>query len=195
MNLWIATSNKGKLAEFRSLLSPIQIHSPAELSVYSYPAETGKTFLDNARLKARSLKSMKPQDWVVGEDSGLEAEGLGGLPGIHSARYAGERASDAENNAKLLKMMQLRAGPNRAAQFRCTIVAFSPNGTEHVIEGLLQGEISSQARGTTGFGYDPVFIPKGETLTLAELGLAKKNAISHRAQAIRQLSDLLKSST
>ena len=192
MNLWLATSNKGKIAEFRSLLPDMQIHSPAELAVYSYPIENGKTFLDNAHIKAKSLRSMKPENWVVGEDSGLEVEGLGGLPGIHSARYAGERASDAENNAKLLKMMQIRAGPNRAALFRCTLVVFAPNGAEHVIEGLLRGQIASQARGLSGFGYDPVFIPEGETQTLAELGPAKKNTLSHRAAAIKQLAQLLR---
>ncbi len=189
MDLWVATTNKGKLAEFKSLMEPqgVIIHSPNELKSYFPPKEDGATFEANARLKSRSMKVMKPGVWVIGEDSGLEAEGLGGLPGIHSARYAGEKAGDAENCAKLLKMMQIRAGDNRKAIFRCTIVAYSPEGVEHIIQGEMPGTIAMKATGTVGFGYDPVFIPEGETKTLAELGPAVKNKISHRASAIRAL--------
>lgn len=193
MDLWVATTNQGKLSEFKSLMEQqgVIIHSPKELKSYFPPKETGATFEDNARLKSRSMKVMKSGVWVLGEDSGLEAEGLGGLPGIHSARYAGEKAGDAENCAKLLKMMQIRAGDNRKAVFRCTIVAYSPEGIEHVIQGEMSGTIASKASGTVGFGYDPVFIPEGETKTLAELGLAVKNRISHRANAIRTLLALM----
>jgi XTP/dITP diphosphohydrolase len=194
LDLWIATSNQGKLSEFKSLLAGIQIHSPSEMPVYSYPKETGKTFVDNARLKARSLSALKKQFWVVGEDSGLEVEGLEGMPGIFSARYAGDRASDSENCAKVLKMLQIRSPLNRRAQFRCVIVAMDPQGQEHIIEGILKGEISQQSRGRSGFGYDPIFIPEGHSQTLAEMGGAK-NAISHRAKATRELSELLKAST
>jgi XTP/dITP diphosphohydrolase len=193
-NLWIATSNQGKLSEFKSLLTGIQIRSPGEMPVYSYPKETGKTFEENARIKARSLSALKRQDWVVGEDSGLEVEGLDGMPGIFSARYAGDRASDAENSAKVLKMLQIRSPLNRRAQFRCVIVAVDPKGHEHVVEGLLKGEIALQARGRTGFGYDPIFVPEGHTQTLAEMGPAK-NAISHRSQATRLLNQLLATQT
>lgn len=189
-HLWVATSNRGKLAEFKSLLPGIQIHSPGELKVYSFPPETGQTFVDNARIKARSLQSVVKDAWVVGEDSGLEVEGLNGLPGVHSARYAGERASDAENNAKLLKMVQVRSPLNRSARFICTMVVYSPNGQEHVLEGHLNGQIALQARGTTGFGYDPVFIPEGFEQTMAEMG-PKKNGISHRAIAVKKLLSLI----
>jgi XTP/dITP diphosphohydrolase len=190
--LWVATTNPGKLNEFRNLMSQTaDIHSSGEIKVYSQPPENGKTFEENARIKARSLKAMKPGTWVVADDSGLEVEGLGGLPGIHSARYAGEKARDPENVAKLLKMMALRSATNRTAQFRCVFVVYDPTGKEHVIEGTVKGTISTAARGTTGFGYDPVFIPDGQTKTYSELGIAVKNQGSHRAQAIQKLARLL----
>lgn len=186
--LWVATTNQGKLNEFRNILgSSVEIHSVNELKVYSAPPETGKTFVDNARIKARSMKALRPGEWVVADDSGLEAEGLGGLPGVHSARYAGDKASDAENVAKLLKMIQIRSAGNRAARMLCVLVAFDPQGNEHVIEGIVKGQIATTARGKTGFGYDPVFIPEGREQTYAELGPAVKNQSSHRSQAIREL--------
>lgn len=193
MELWVATTNKGKLNEFRNLTASvgITIKSPADLPVYSSPAETGATFLDNARIKARTMKAIKPECWVAAEDSGLEVEGLGGMPGIHSARYGGPKASDAENNAKVLKMLQIRSPANRKACFKCCIVAFGPDGVEHVFEGRVDGQISTASKGKEGFGYDFVFIPDGETKTFAELGVAFKNKISHRAQAIRQLIGIL----
>ncbi len=191
-DLWIATSNQGKLSEFKSLIPGFQIHSPKELSFYAYPKETGKTFLENARLKAKSFKALKSDQWVLGEDSGLMVEALSGLPGIHSARYAGEKASDGENNAKLLKMMQLRAGPNRSAKFVCSIVVYSPAGKEYAIEAELSGQIGSTLKGQSGFGYDALFIPEGETKTLGEMDPAKKNLISHRAKALKQLLEILK---
>lgn len=194
MDLWVATTNQGKLSEFKSLLSEsgVIIHSPAELSVYAAPKETGSTFLDNARIKARSLKALKSGQWVVADDSGLEVEGLNGMPGVHSARYAGERAKDAENNAKVLKMLEIRSPMNRKAQFVCIFVAFDPTGNEHVLEGKVVGHIAPRASGTAGFGYDSIFIPEGENKTFAELGLAFKNRVSHRGQAIRKLKEILK---
>lgn len=191
-SLWVATTNQGKLNEFRNLSDGVaEIHSLSELSFYAPPPETGKTFEENARIKARSLKAVRPGVWVVADDSGLEVEGLGGLPGVHSARYAGEKASDGENVAKLLKMVQIRTSLNRKAQFRCVLVAIDPNGKEHVINGIVEGQISPAARGKGGFGYDPVFIPEGHDKTFAELGASVKNQISHRGTAIRELLSLL----
>lgn len=191
MEIWLATSNRGKAIEFKTLLPKFEIHTLAELPVYSAPPENGKSFEDNARIKARSLKAMKPNCWVIGEDSGLEVQGLNNLPGIHSARYAGPHASDAENVAKLLKMVSLRSAQKREAVFQCFMVVFSPDGKEHVLQASMNGHISEKSRGTDGFGYDPIFIPEGEKQTLAELGLLRKNQISHRSQAIRKLSEIL----
>jgi XTP/dITP diphosphohydrolase len=199
--LWFASSNNGKINEMKMLLNKLinggllQLHSSGELPVFSAPPENGDSFVANARIKARSLKAMKPGMWVFGEDSGLSVEGLNGLPGIHSARYAGPKAQDAENVAKLLKMMTLRPMTNRNAAFVSTIVAFDPEGQEHIFEGRLEGEIAKAARGSAGFGYDNVFVPTSETAvenkTLAELGLAHKNKISHRAKASSGFIELL----
>lgn len=194
--IWIGTSNKGKLSEFKilfdKLMPDIKIHSIAELASYQAPPENGQSFLDNARIKAKSLRAMKPGIWVFAEDSGLSVTGLGGLPGIHSARYAGPKASDSENVAKLLKMMQIRHIADRSAQFICQIVAFGPDSKEYLFEGNLVGKISSAPKGQYGFGYDPIFIPDGETQTLAELGSGYKTGHSHRARACEKLIDLLK---
>lgn len=195
--IWFASSNIGKTNEMKMLLNRLigegrlVLHSQSELPVFSQPPENGDSFLANARIKARALKAMKPGTWVFGEDSGLSVEGLNGLPGIHSARYAGPKAQDAENNAKLLKMMTLKQMANRNGSFISVIVAFDPDGQEHIFEGKLEGEIAKAGRGTNGFGYDPVFIPPGETKTLAELGSGFKNKISHRAKAMAPFIELL----
>ncbi len=193
MELWIATSNQGKLNEFKMLFNrqALQIHSQNELPVFSPRPENGDSFLANARIKTKTLKSVQNKHWVLGEDSGLLVGGLNNLPGIHSARYAGPNASDAENNAKLLKMMAIRQIPDRKAKFVSQIVVFSPEGEEFLFEGVLEGSIATNSRGQTGFGYDNVFIPAGETLTLAELGLARKNQMSHRARAVAAVIEAL----
>lgn len=185
--IWIATTNKGKLVEFKTLLESkgFKVHSAAELSVYSAPPETGKTFVENARIKARAMKSLKSGVWAFGEDSGLEVIGLNNMPGIYSARYAGANARDSENVAKLLKMMSLRSADKRDARFVCALVAYSPEGEEFIFEEKLEGEISRKVIGNQGFGYDPIFIPNGEKTTMAELGAGFKNRHSHRALAIK----------
>ncbi|MDX9732308.1 MAG: RdgB/HAM1 family non-canonical purine NTP pyrophosphatase [Bdellovibrionales bacterium] len=196
MEIWIGTTNRGKVLEFEMILEPLikqglKLKTLADLDTYYPPEENGATFLDNARIKARSLKAVKPGTWVVAEDSGLAVEGMNGLPGVHSARYAGPKASDAENRAKLLKLMALKALANRNATFISQMVVFDPSGEEHAFEGTLAGTISKTEAGKTGFGYDSVFIPQGESKTLAELGLAFKNKVSHRARAVEKLFDLL----
>jgi XTP/dITP diphosphohydrolase len=187
MDLWVATTSQGKLNEIKNLTATkgIVIHSPLELKVFSAPPETGKTFADNARIKANNLRALRPGVWVVADDSGLEVDGLQNMPGVYSARYAGDRASDAENNAKVLKMLSIRSPLKRDARFHCVLIAYDPDGKEHQFEATIEGTIAEKARGTAGFGYDSIFIPKGESLTFAELGIAVKNKISHRAQAIR----------
>lgn len=197
MNLWLATGNKGKLEEYKLTLNKvaeIKVYSQADLPHFTPKPEDGQTFLDNARIKAKSVKALKSSDWVLGEDTGLEVEGLNGLPGVHTARYAGPHARDSENVAKLLKMMQIRNVPNRQAQFKCVTVVLTPDNQEWVFEGVLKGQISQKVVGTMGFGYDPVFIPEGETKTLAELGPGYKIQKSHRAHALSQFLAKLKES-
>lgn len=194
MELWIATGNKGKLAEYRMLLREIpdlKIFSQADIPSFTPRPEDGKTFEDNARIKAKTLRAVKNNVWVLGEDAGLVVEGLNGLPGIHSARYAGPKASDSENVAKLLKMMTLKPMQNRNAKFVCTAVIYTPTGEEWVFNGEMKGTIGHKPAGLHGFGYDPVFVPEGQTQTLAELGAGFKSQHSHRSQAVKALLERL----
>lgn len=200
MEVWLASGNSGKLKEYKTLLQHLELdlHHQGELPTYYSPDETGSTFLENARIKAKSLAALKKEAWVFAEDSGLEVVGLGGMPGIHSARYAGDNASDPENRAKLLKMLKIRSAGNRNARFVATIVLLSPikedgQRDEYSFEGEMAGEISKIETGTSGFGYDPVFVPEGQTQTLAELGLAYKNQNSHRFHATKKLAEKLAS--
>ncbi len=194
MDIWIATGNKGKLEEYKLALGKfpvLNLFSQADLPTFTPKPETGTTFQENARIKAKSVKAMKSAAYVLGEDSGLEVEGLNQLPGIHSARYAGPHARDSENIAKLLKMMQIRNVPTRAAQFKCVTTVITPENEEWTFEGVMKGTISSKATGLMGFGYDPVFVPDGETKTLAELGPGYKIQKSHRAMALLQFINKL----
>ena len=196
MELWIATGNKGKLEEYRMALRAvpdIQIFHQGEIKGFTARPEDGQTFLDNARIKAKTLKAVKPNAWVLGEDAGLEVVGLNNLPGVHSARYAGPKAADSENVAKLLKMMQIRNVSPRTAQFKCVTVVLTPDNQEWIFEGTMKGTIASKAVGQMGFGYDPVFVPDNETKTLAELGPGYKIQHSHRAQALNQFLEKLNS--
>ncbi|QLY26546.1 RdgB/HAM1 family non-canonical purine NTP pyrophosphatase [Bdellovibrio sp. KM01] len=195
MELWIATGNKGKLTEYRILLNEVadlNLHHQGEISSFTPRPEDGKTFLDNARIKAKTLRAVKNNVWVLGEDAGLEVEGLNNLPGIHSARYAGPKASDSENVSKLLKMITLKPMANKNAKFVCTTVVYTPTGEEWVFTGEMKGTIASKPAGLHGFGYDPVFIPEGQTQTLAELASGFKAQHSHRAQATKQFLAKLK---
>lgn len=195
MELWLATGNKGKVNEYKlglKELVDLKIFTQADLPSFTPRPEDGKTFLENAQIKARTLKSVKTGVWVLGEDSGLEVEGLNNFPGIHSARYAGPKASDSENVAKLLKMMTIRPIANRNAKFVCSTVVFTPMGDEWHFEGVMKGTISLKPAGQMGFGYDPVFVPEGQNQTLAELGPGFKNQHSHRAQALKSFLEKLK---
>lgn len=186
MEIWIATTNQGKLKEIKALVpSHFEIKSLQDMRAYTPPEETGKTFEENARIKAKSLKAVKPNVWIMAEDSGLEVKGLNNMPGVFSARYAGDNARDVENCAKVLKMLSIRSPLQREAQFKCAMIVYSPEGTESLYEGVMKGQIAKDMRGKGGFGYDTVFIPEGSDKTLAELGDAEKNKISHRAQALK----------
>ena len=176
----LASRNAHKLRELAAALPGWQL---ALLEAEGYPAEDGASYVENARLKARFARAAAgPDGWVLGEDSGLEVAGLGGRPGLRSARYAdpGE-----DPNAKLLRQLEGVAGPGRRARYVCELVGISPEGREARGTGVLEGSIALEARGTEGFGYDPVFVPNGEERTVAELGNAWKQTSSHRARAAR----------
>jgi XTP/dITP diphosphohydrolase len=149
----------------------------------------GETFYENALAKARFGRSVAgPAFWILGEDSGLEVEGLRGRPGIRSARYAGEDATDVENVRRLLAELAATADEGRRARYVSELVLLSPEFEEYRGTGTLEGRIAEEPRGEEGFGYDPVFVPEGETQTVAELGNEWKRAHSHRARAARRLS-------
>lgn len=193
MTLWLATSNPGKVKEFKRLFKSLdcEIKSLADLPNYYSPKETGSTFKENALIKARSLHAVTKADWVIADDSGLEVEGLDNKPGVHSARYAGPNATDWENLQRLMTMMKMKAPTNRNAQFKCVLAAISADGTEHTEDGTIKGTISKGMKGDGGFGYDPVFIPEGFDKTMAELSPMDKNSVSHRARAAKKLIEKL----
>ena len=191
--LLLATRNPHKTREFAQILGAAfvvrDLSGESELPVIE---ETGATFAENAALKAMATSKQFPGVMVVGDDSGLEVEALEGAPGIYSARYAGEDARDSQNVAKLLA--ELRKQPGRrpsAARFRCVLALAKEGELLGSFEGAVEGTIVDPPRGSTGFGYDPVFQPIGLTSTFAELSPAEKNEISHRARAIQQLRSSL----
>jgi XTP/dITP diphosphohydrolase len=148
-----------------------------------YPPETGATYYENARAKAVFGRSVDRSDaWVLGEDSGLEVEGLGGAPGLRSARFAGEMHVE-----RLLAELEGVEGDGRRARYVCELVALSPEGEERRGTGVLRGRIVHEPQGTEGFGFDPIFVPEGEERTVAELGNAWKADHSHRARAAKAL--------
>lgn len=188
-SLVLATRNAHKTEELAALLGAE--FSVRDLSVLSQlPAidETGNTFAENAELKAVTVSRIV-SGLVVADDSGLEVDSLGGAPGVYSARYAGFDASDEENVAKLLR--ELKAGDQRAAQFRCVLALACDGQVIALFDGVVRGEIALAPSGANGFGYDPIFVPEGFKKTFAELGSAVKNQLSHRARAASRLRDHL----
>lgn len=181
MRARLASGNPHKLAELRRALPGWSLE---RLEGAALPPETGATYLDNARLKARAGRVFAgPDEWALGEDSGIEAAALGGRPGVESARWADDGV------ARLLA--ELAGAEDRRARYVCALVAVSPAGEEVVAERTLAGSIAREPRGREGFGYDPVFVPLGERLTVAELGDAWKSSRSHRARAAASLAETL----
>jgi XTP/dITP diphosphohydrolase len=180
-----ASQNEHKLRELRALLPDWEIEA---LEAGAMPEETGSTFYENALAKARYGREAGAADlWVIGEDSGLEVDGLGGRPGIRSARYAGPDATDEENVARLLADLSGAEDEARRARYVSELVVLSPDRQELRGTGTLEGRIAKEPRGSEGFGYDPVFVPEGEERTVAELGDDWKREHSHRARAAHAL--------
>ncbi len=156
--------------------------------------ESGSTFAENARLKARAVAAVYRR-WTLAEDSGLEVDALGGEPGINSARYAGRDATDHERVQLVLDRMVAVPWERRTARFRCVACLIDPSSQEYLFEGVCEGHIAPRPRGTSGFGYDPIFIPEGYSRTFAELGPEVKDALSHRAKALQQVLAFLREHT
>jgi XTP/dITP diphosphohydrolase len=187
--LVLASGNAGKLRELAALLAPMkyEVVSQADLGIEA-AVESGRTFLDNALIKARHAAgaALLP---ALADDSGIEVDALGGRPGVHSARYAGEHASDEANLQKLLAELHGVPLERRTARYQCVIVlvrgAQDPNPLQ--AQGSWEGHILEAPRGRGGFGYDPIFLPLGSHRSAAELGPEEKNRVSHRAQALLSL--------
>jgi XTP/dITP diphosphohydrolase len=186
MKLVLASHNAHKAREFARLLPGWEVEPyPGEL-----PEETGETFRENAELKARHVhRAIGAGAWVLADDSGIVAAALDGRPGVRSARFAGERASDRENLDALLAALAAHA--DRRVAYVAELVAIAPDGRELHARGELRGTLAAQPRGEAGFGYDPAFIPEGESRTVGEMDAAEKDAVSHRARAARMLAGLL----
>lgn len=187
----LATRNRHKLAEMAELLPRLDLQPlPPEVEM---PPEDGDSFEANALIKARAAHRATGAT-VIADDSGIAAEDLGGAPGIYSARYAGEGASDEENLAKLLREVDAAAGSRRAA-YVCALVLIDAAGEEHVFEARCEGRLLREGRGEGGFGYDPAFVPDDtgpeDERTFSELSAAEKHAISHRGRAARLLAEHL----
>jgi len=190
--LVVATGNSGKLREMRLLLQGkvAQVSSLSDFPPFPEVVEDGETFAENAIKKAlaAAVATGKP---VIADDSGLVVDALDGLPGVRSARFAGDAASDAENNAKLLRELEGVRHHLRTASFHCVIALCMPDGGCRTFSGELDGIILNEPKGTDGFGYDPLFLVSQYDKTLAELPMEVKNAISHRGKAIEKLKEYL----
>lgn len=206
--LVVATHNRGKLEELRALLAPLPLEVVGVAELLPDPpnvVEDGATFAENAVKKARAVADAT-LGLSLADDSGLEVDALDGRPGVHSARFAHARATDAENNAALLAALEALGDPGAGpwnhgsasqgfrARFRCALALVDPftgGGEPHVVEGSCEGTIARTPRGSGGFGYDPLFVLKGGDRTLAEVGAAEKNRVSHRARALSALLPVL----
>ena len=190
--LLLATNNKGKVREYKSLLRgiPYEIVTPAEQGITTEVDEVGGGFEENARLKATTL-AKESGLLSLADDSGLEVDALGGEPGPLSARYAGEGASDTERIDYLLARLKDVPEEKRTARFRCVIAIATPDGTVELCSGECRGFITTEPRGYNGFGYDPVFYLPALGKTMAELPPEEKNRISHRARAAAKAREVL----
>jgi len=190
--LWIATTNRGKTREFKLLLGSRwrvkDLHSFPQLPEIR---ETGKTFLANASLKALALSRALPGKLILADDSGIVVPALGGRPGVRSARFSGPKATPEKNRTKLLRLMRPVSGLGRKAYFQAALVLAIDGRILGAKYGRIWGKITSVERGVGGFGYDPIFQPRGFTQTFGELPAVTKKRISHRSVAVRAIKSLL----
>ncbi len=191
MKILLATKNTGKIKEMNRIFSDSGVEFIGLDTLDHVPdvVEDGRTYHENAMKKAMTCYNAASMP-TLAEDSGLEVDALDGAPGIFSARFAGEDATDRENNEKLLSLLRGIPREKRTARF-VSVLCLVVDGTPYFFEGEVQGHILDHPRGESGFGYDPLFVPEGYSRTFAELGEEVKNRISHRAEAMRRLKDFL----
>lgn len=192
MKLFIATSNMNKVKEMREMLSDLDVEILSKEDVGELPEveEDRGTFAGNALKKAKVMQQEVNLP-TIADDSGLSVEALNGNPGVYSARFAGEDATDQENNRKLLGLLSGLEDNRRRAHFVCVMAFIDEDGNEEIVEGQCHGEIGFEPRGNNGFGYDPLFIPDGYKKTFAQLESEVKNKISHRARALEKMKKVL----
>jgi XTP/dITP diphosphohydrolase len=192
--LILATRNRGKLAELRRILAAAGV-SAAVTDLDDAPgmpevAETGRSFTDNALLKARAVAAFTGLP-AVADDSGLCVDALNGMPGVLSARWSGSHGDDEANLQLLLAQLADVPAGERGAQFVCVAALVLPSGVEHLTEGTVRGQLTRSPRGSNGFGYDPIFVPDGFELTTAQMSAEEKDKISHRGKALRALAPVI----
>ncbi|MBR4111840.1 MAG: RdgB/HAM1 family non-canonical purine NTP pyrophosphatase [Ruminiclostridium sp.] len=192
MKLVVATNNQGKVKEFKQLLEPLGFEpvSLKDEGIVIDVAEDGETFAENAHIKAQAVYEICKCP-VLADDSGLEIEFLGGAPGIYSARYAGEDATDADRCSKVLSELEGVDISMRSARFACALYCIIDDDTEYSVLGTMNGYIGTEPMGENGFGYDPIFMIDEET-SVAMISDEEKNKISHRAEAMRKLAEVLR---
>lgn len=190
----LATNNLKKLAELRRIVvteaADVQVLGLADVPAYPEPAETERTFEGNALLKARACVAASGLP-ALADDSGLAVDVLNQMPGVRSARWAGPGASDEDNNALLLRQLDDVPSAERTARFLCAMALVLPDGAEHVRLGEMRGRLAVRPSGHHGFGYDPLFVAEGNTVTNGELEPSAKDAISHRGRAVRAILPVL----
>ena len=191
MKIVFATNNKHKLHEIRKITAgSMEILSLSEINCHEEIPETGATLEENALMKAQFIKDKFGFDCFA-DDTGLEVDALDGEPGVYSARYAGLDATDAANNEKLLTVLKEVPPSGRTARFRSVLVLAGPDGSLLLVDGVCEGVILDEARGTGGFGYDPLFYMPSQGKTLAEMTIEEKNRISHRGNALYAFKHLV----
>src|SRR5438105_555095 len=187
--LLVATTNRGKVRELEALLPTFILLTPSDLELALDVEETGRTFVENARLKARAYYEATGR-CTMGEDSGIEIDALDGAPGVYSARYEGLPDGPVKN-AFVLDLLRNVPEEQRGCRYMCAIVLIEPDGSEKIFEGECKGSIAHASAGEGGFGYDPIFFVADLGRTMAELGAEEKNEISHRGRAVRKLARYL----
>ena len=190
MRAIFASRNRHKAEQVALLLPGVELISLDEVAPDLVLEEPFHTFTENALAKARAVVIATGMP-AFADDSGLEVDGLGGAPGVRSARYAGDVATDRENNQKLVHELEYVAAEGRKARYRCVAVLVTPDGREVTAEGSCEGTIVLEGRGTEGFGYDPHFVPEGDSRTMGEIPLNEKLGFSHRGRAFRGLAHKL----
>lgn len=187
-----ATGNAGKMREIREILADLDVEvlSMKEAGVFVYVEENGKSYEENALLKARAV-AKRTDAIVLADDSGLEIDALGGEPGIYSSRYLGEDTPYSEKNVTILKRMEGVSGEQRSARFVCAIAAIFPDGEEVTMRAVIEGEIAKEPAGEGGFGYDPIFYFPEFGKTTAQMTAEEKNQVSHRGKALEKMKEVL----